>query len=71
MLGRDPEVSLDDALAFYRDTLAKSQELYLFNLCNLIKTTQLSIEDTERKRAKYLPSEEDKKFSAKLKSLRG
>ncbi len=66
MMGRDPEVNLDGALTFYRTALNNSQELYLFNLWNLIKTTELSIEDTERKRAKYLPSEEDKKFSAKL-----
>ena len=66
MMGRDPEVTKDAALRFYEEKLDKSQELYLFNLLNLIKTTEPSIEDTERKKTKYLPSEEDKKFSSKI-----
>ncbi len=66
MMGRDQELEFDDVVSFYRTALEKSQELYLFNLLNLIKTTEFSTEDTERKQAKYLPSEEDKKFSNKL-----
>jgi N utilization substance protein B len=66
MMGRDPEVTKDAALQFYEGNLDKSQELYLFNLLNLLKTTECSIEDTERKKTKYLPSEEDKKFTSKL-----
>ncbi len=66
MMGRDPEADNESALKFYRNSLEKSQELYLFNLFNLIKTTEFAVEDTERKQAKYLPSEDDKNFSAKL-----
>ncbi len=66
MMGRDSEVTVEDALESYRKALDRSQDLYLFNLFNLIKTTEFSIEDTERKHAKYLPSEDDKNFSAKL-----
>ncbi|NND34732.1 MAG: transcription antitermination factor NusB [Saprospiraceae bacterium] len=66
MLGRDPEVGTEEALNFYRQALDRSQDLYLFNLLNLIRTAEYAIEDTERKRTKYLPSEEDKKFTAKL-----
>jgi transcription antitermination protein NusB len=66
MIGRDPELDTDDALNFYRQALDRSQELYLFNLLNLIKTAEFALEDTERKRGKYLPSEEDKQFTAKL-----
>lgn len=66
MVGRDPELGKDDALDFYRQSLDRSQELYLFNLLNLIKTTEFAVEDTERKHSKYLPSDEDKQFSAKL-----
>ncbi len=66
MMGRDPMVDDEAALEFYRERLENSRDLYLFNLFNLIKTTEFAVEDTERKHSKYLPSEEDKKFSAKL-----
>lgn len=66
MMGRDPKVDQEAALRFYRDSLSRSQELYLYNLYSLIKTTEFAVEDAERKNTKYLPSEEDKKFSAKL-----
>ena len=66
MMGRDPEVSPEEAVTSYRNSLDSSQSLYLFNLFNIIKTAEFALEDTERKRAKYLPSDEDKKFTAKL-----
>ena len=66
MMGRDKSVDSEGALTFYRERLDESRDLYLFNLFNLIRTTEYAIEDTERKHTKYLPSEEDKKFSAKL-----
>jgi N utilization substance protein B len=66
MIGRDPELGTDDALEFYRQALDRSQELYLLNLLTLLKTTEFALEDTERKQSKYLPSEEDKRFTAKI-----
>ena len=66
MLGRDPDLTAEEAMAYYRESLDRSQSLYLFNLLNLIRTTDFSTEDTERKHAKYLPSEDDKNFSNKL-----
>lgn len=66
MYGRDSELSEEDTLEYYRQSLDRSQELFLFNIYNLVKTAAFSIEDTERKHSKYLPSEEDKQFSAKL-----
>ncbi len=66
MFGRDPELSISETLDFYRSSLNRSQDLYLFNLLTLIETSKLSLKDVERKKSKYLPSEEDKKFSAKL-----
>jgi len=66
MMGRDLTVDSEGALDFYRERLEDSRDLYLFNLFNLIRTTEFAVEHTERKSAKYLPSEEDKKFSAKL-----
>jgi len=66
MIGRDPELDTDFTLDFYRNALDRSQDLYLFNLQSLLKTAEFALEDTERKKGKYLPSEEDKKFTAKL-----
>jgi len=66
MMGRDQEVTPEDALQHYRDALTRSQELYLFNLLNFIKVAECAVEDFERKNSKYLPKDEDKKFSAKL-----
>ena len=66
MMGRDPELTAKEAMAYYRNALDRSQVLYLFNLLSLIKVTEFAKEDTARKRAKYLPTEEDKKFSDKL-----
>ena len=48
MMGRDAEVKVEDALEFYRQALDRSQDLYLFNLYNLIRTSEFSVEDTER-----------------------
>lgn len=66
MMGRDPELTAAEAMAYYRRALDRSQILYLFNLLTLIKVTEFAKEDTERKHAKYLPTEDDKNFSDKL-----
>ena len=65
-LGRDKSLKYDEALLRYRDKVNKSFELYLFNLLYLIRVAQFSIQDAESRRAKLRPSEEDKKFEAKL-----
>ncbi len=70
MMGRDPELTAPEALAYYRSALDRSQVLYLYNLLTLIKVTEFAREDTERKHSKYLPTDEDKKFSDKLFSNR-
>ncbi len=66
MMGRDEEVTPEDALQHYRDALTRSQELYLFNLYNFLKVAECAKEAFERKNSKYLPKEEDKNFSAKI-----
>lgn len=65
-LGRDKSLKFDEALLRYRDKVNKSFELYLFNLLYLIRVAQYAIQDADARRAKLRPSEEDKKFSAKL-----
>ena len=65
-LGRDKSLKYDEALLRYRDKVNKSFELYLFNLLYLIRVAQFSIQDADSRRTKLRPSEEDKKFEAKL-----
>lgn len=65
-LGRDKSLKYDEALFRYRDKVNKSFELYLFNLLYLIRVAQFSIQDADSRRTKLRPSEEDKKFEAKL-----
>jgi N utilization substance protein B len=50
----------------YRDKVTKSFELYLFNLLYLIRVAEYAILDAESRRSKLRPSDEDKKFNAKL-----
>ena len=65
-LGRDKSLKYDEALLRYRDKVNKSFELYLFNLLYLIRVAQFSIQDADSRRTKLRPSEDDKKFEAKL-----
>lgn len=50
----------------YAQRVEQSYDLYLFNLWQLVKITELSREDAAKRASKYLPSEEDKRFSPKL-----
>ncbi len=65
-LGRDKSLKFDEAMLRYRDKVNKSFELYLFNLLYLIRVAQFSIQDADSRRTKLRPSEDDKKFEAKL-----
>lgn len=65
-MGRDQKLSPDDVMKRYQRSVNRSFELYLFNLLFLIKVTEYSKKDQEKKRAKLLPSEDDKRFTAKL-----
>lgn len=50
----------------YERSIQQSYSLYLFSVLQLIKTTEFAKADAEKRSSKYLPSEEDKRFSAKL-----
>ncbi|MEM9822107.1 MAG: transcription antitermination factor NusB [Bacteroidota bacterium] len=65
-MSRDPQLSFEDVLERYREGIQTSYELYLFNMYHLLKITEYAKKDAERRKAKHLPSEEDKLFTAKL-----
>ncbi|MBX2815397.1 MAG: transcription antitermination factor NusB [Saprospiraceae bacterium] len=66
MMRRDKDVSAQEGMAYYQKSLSNSQDLYLFNLLTFLRVTEYAKEDLERKSSKYLPKEEDTKFTAKL-----
>ncbi|GJM35299.1 MAG: N utilization substance protein B [Saprospiraceae bacterium] len=53
-------------LKMYRGNIRTSFELYMFNLFMFSTVAGFANEDAERKHAKLLPSEEDKRFTPKL-----
>ncbi len=63
---RDKALGAEAVLKMYRNNIRTSFELYMFNLFLFKTIAGFSQEDAERKHAKLLPSEEDKKFTAKL-----
>ncbi len=63
---RDKAADAEAVLKRYRSNIRTSFELYMFNLFLFKTVAQFSQEDAERKHSKLLPSEEDKKFTAKL-----
>jgi N utilization substance protein B len=65
-MSRDEGLSLKDAMSQYRQSVNRSLELYLFNLWLLLQTALFAKEDLARRKAKHLPSEEDKRFNALL-----
>ena len=63
---RDPELSLDQVLERFRKNVNQSYGLYLYNLHYLRKVAEYALKDADRRRAKHLPTEEDKAFTGKL-----
>lgn len=64
--------SSDEALDFkgsmqrYARMIEHSYDVFLYNIYCLIQITKIASEDEAKKKAKHLPSEADKAFSAKL-----
>jgi len=50
----------------YRDCIANSYELYLFNVLQLKEVAKFALKDEVHRKGKHLPSEFDKNFSSKL-----
>jgi len=65
-MSRDPQLSFEEVLKRYRESIQTSYELYLFNMYHVIQITAYAKKDAARRKAKHLPSEEDKIFTAKL-----
>lgn len=65
-LSRDQDLTYDGALKQYRKIVFLSFELYLFNLLLLIRVAEYAKQDLEKRRAKLRPTDDDKRFTAKL-----
>jgi N utilization substance protein B len=65
-LSRDKNLDLDGVLHQYRDYVRKSFELYLFTLYVLIRIAEFAKQDAAKRLSKLLPSDDDKRFTAKL-----
>jgi N utilization substance protein B len=63
---RDAELTKAELLRRYDEGIEQSFELLLFTIYLIINITYESVEHEEKKRAKYIQSEDDKAFSAKL-----
>jgi N utilization substance protein B len=65
-LSRDPDLTLPEAMQRYRRSVQKSYDLYLFNLLVLYKIAAYSLKEYDVRKAKLLPSDEDKHFTPRL-----
>lgn len=63
---RDAQLSLSDVLRRYEQYGKRSIELYLFNLQQVIEVARYSVRDEIQRKAKYIPSDEDRRFTPKL-----
>ncbi len=60
--GRDATLNLNDLVRRYENYGVKTQELYLFNLHQVSEIARYAIKDAVNRRAKLLPTAEDKIF---------
>lgn len=63
---RDEKLELSNALQNYRSSVHRSFELYLYNLYLFIKIAEYAKQDLAIRESKFLPTEEDQRFTAKL-----
>jgi transcription antitermination protein NusB len=63
---RDAQLSLSDVLRRYENYGKRSIELYLFNLQHVIEVARYAVRDDIQRKAKYLPTDDDRRFTAKL-----
>lgn len=66
ILKKDSTLSRKDALNFFEKSVEETFNLYLLNLYTLIHICRFSLDDKGLRNSKYLPTDEDKAFSAKL-----
>ena len=65
-MSRDPRFTYESAIALYRKKVEESFQLYLLNVHYLVRFAGYALTDAEKRTAKLLPTETDRKFSAKL-----
>lgn len=65
-ISRDEKLELESAIERYRRSIRKSFELYLFNLYAFTRILEYARQDLAKRESKYLPSEEDQQFKAKI-----
>ena len=63
---RDEELTRNQILKAYDDGIEQSFELLMFTLYIFICVAKCATDDEEKRKSKYLPSEEDQKFTARL-----
>lgn len=65
-MSRDKELNIRHAMLLYNNSIRQSFEMYLYNLLQLIRVAEYSKVDYNSKKAKHIPTEEDKAFRPKL-----
>lgn len=65
-LSRDESLSIKSCINAYQKAVTDTYDLYFFCLYSLVKITRVAVDDEEKRKAKYLPSPEDKLFKSKL-----
>lgn len=65
-LGRDKDLTQSDVLKRYQQSIEDAYELYLLNFYTLLRICKWADLDEKKRKEKHLPSDYDKKFSAKL-----
>lgn len=66
MMNRDEDLKPKDISKLYWDNIDKSFELLMFNIYLLINITKYSLDDFDKRKNKYLPSDLDKAFRPKF-----
>ena len=65
-MSRDPKLTFSNTLSQYKRAIRSSYELYLYNILLLTEVTKYAQNDARVRSEKHLPSDDDKRFTAKL-----
>jgi N utilization substance protein B len=63
---RDEQLTKSQLLKAYDESVEKSFELLMFTIYIMICTARCAVDDEQKRKSKYLPSEEDIRFTARL-----
>jgi N utilization substance protein B len=63
---RDEQLSKSQLVKAYDQSVEKSFELLMFTLYIFIHASRCAVDDEQKRKSKYLPTEEDARFSARL-----